>query len=79
MIPRFNLGDHGDKRLLDRATELKITLFRDGDEVVGGFELHGHLGSDDEELFGGTASASDLTFLRELLERFQSKREDGAL
>ena len=77
MMPRFNYGDHGDKRILDRATELKITMFKDTDgSVCGGFELHGHLGNDDEELFGGAATDSDLTFLRQLLDSFERKVKD---
>ena len=58
MTPRFHLGDHGDRSILGRTTEIKITMMRDTDGTVcGGFELSGHLGSDDEELFGGSEHA----------------------
>ena len=77
MTPRFCFGDGGDKRILARATELTIRMIRDTDgSVCGGFELHGHLGSDDEELFGGSATADDLTFLRQLLDSFERKVKD---
>ena len=46
MTPRFHLGDHGDRSILGRTTEIKITMMRDTDGTVcGGFELSGHLGS----------------------------------
>jgi hypothetical protein len=77
MTPRFHLGDHGDRSILGRTTEIKITMFKDTDGTVcGGFELSGHLGSDEEEVFGGAATADDLTFLRQLLDSFERKVRD---
>ena len=69
-------GDSRDGDLFDRVDQLKITLWRaEGGGVVGSFQIDGNFGTDREEFAGGTAEASDLRFMRKLLERFERVKE----
>jgi hypothetical protein len=75
-IPGDNDGDSHDGDIFDRVDQLKITLWRaEGGGVVGSFQIDGNFGTDPEEFAGGTAEASDLRFMRRLLERFEKVKE----
>jgi hypothetical protein len=77
MMPnnRFSFGDGDDSRLVAKASQLKITLMRLEGKVHGCFELSGDLGSSDEEFAGGPATAGDLSFVRDLMERFEGVKD----
>jgi hypothetical protein len=75
-IPGDNGGESRDGDLFDRVDQLKITLWRaEGGGVQGTFDMSGNFGTDPEEFAGGTAEASDLRFMRRLLERFERVKE----
>lgn len=73
MATRFNLGDNGDDSpILSRASELTLKLYRSEGTVRGYFKIAGTIGkADDDDVFGGPASADDLRFVSELIERFK--------
>jgi hypothetical protein len=59
---------------LEQCSHLKVDIWKqDGGNVVASFELHGSIGEwdDDDEDEGGVAEQTDLSLLRDLLERFQ--------
>ncbi|HEX3999541.1 MAG TPA: hypothetical protein VHX65_13395 [Pirellulales bacterium] len=76
MMNRMNFG-HGPEPAdwLENAVELKITFWRGKKGVAFSFELSGGAGSLCEDDIDPGATPEEFAALRELIERFERKRQ----
>jgi hypothetical protein len=74
---RFSFGDD-DRRLIEKADHIEITLYKFEGRIEGSFKISGSFGSCDDEDDDATL-ANDIRFARELLERFQAQENGGSL
>jgi hypothetical protein len=74
---RFSLPGDDDRRLLDNCDQLTIKLYRDEEDgaVSCYFELHGCVRSKDEEDDAPFMPRSDMSFVRDLIAKFEKVKD----
>ena len=74
--PRFSFDGDADGRLLDNCDQLKVTMYKDDEgDVTAYFEISGCVRSKDEEDDTGYAPRSDMSFVRDLISRFEKVKD----
>jgi hypothetical protein len=72
---RFSFGDD-DRRLLDNCDMLEITMYKDDDgDVSAHFKMSGCIRSKDEDDDTQFMPRSDMSFVRDLIEKFQKVKD----